>query len=126
MESCLTRKKLKLLVVDRESQHCDLIRHCADILDGEFNCELQFASSGKKALSLIQSFEPNVVLIDVYMQDMTGFELLEQCCEGAAPVVITSKNCSDEIRDAAFEKGATLFVPKSDDPDEIEHQRAAW
>ncbi|MGB4904140.1 MAG: response regulator, partial [Saprospiraceae bacterium] len=39
---------------------------------------VDIAETGKDAISLIASIQPNVVFLDIELPDMTGFELLQQ------------------------------------------------
>ena len=39
--------------------------------------ELEYARSGKDGLALIASFQPEIIIADMKMPDMNGFEILQ-------------------------------------------------
>lgn len=64
----------KLLIVDDERNIRTLFR---DELE-EAGYEVQTAGSGKEALEKVESFQPDLIVLDIRMEDMTGLEVLEQ------------------------------------------------
>jgi CheY-like chemotaxis protein len=114
------KRKVKLLVIDHQKQHFDLLKECAEMIEHEVSFDFQLVRSSKKARELIQSWEPAVVLADLYTPGVSGFGLAEEYRGGATPVVLTSRNASNEIRETAMAKGARDFLPKSDNLEEIE------
>lgn len=76
------------------------------------------ASSGAQALSLLDSFRPNLVVSDVRMPDMDGLELCARVRERlGVPVVLMSSQEQDPAVLAAA--GAAGFVKKPIDADEL-------
>ena len=47
-----------------------------EILNDDYNVEL--ASNGREALSVLESFNPHIVMLDMYLGDMKGIEVLSQ------------------------------------------------
>lgn len=79
------------------------------------------AENGKEGLSLIQSKRPDVVLMDVVMPIMDGWETCHQVRAAAElreiPIIITTtKNTSQDMM-RAFEVGANQFMEKPLDVD---------
>jgi CheY-like chemotaxis protein len=68
------RSRLPLLVVDDDGPTRDAL---ADGL-GEQGFEVHEADSGARALDLMIALRPAVVLVDLMMPEMTGWELLEE------------------------------------------------
>ena len=64
----------KLLIVDDESD----IREFARNFFKKRNIEVSVASGGCQALELIARESPDLVLLDVKMEEMTGIEVLRQ------------------------------------------------
>ena len=70
------RRKPRVLVVDdKRSNQLAL----AAVLEDE--CELFFALSGTEALQLLESQRVDVILMDVHMPDMDGFETVRRIKE---------------------------------------------
>ncbi len=64
----------KILVIDDEEDICDLIK---DILEDEgFTVDVAF--NGTSAQEKIKSFQPNLVLLDIWMPDIDGISLLNE------------------------------------------------
>ena len=64
----------KLLIVDDESD----IREFARNFFKKRQIEVSIASGGRQALDLIAKESPNLVLLDVRMEEMTGIEVLRE------------------------------------------------
>ena len=68
-------------------------------------------TSGRRALDLTASSKPDLVVLDIVMPDMNGFEALKRLRElSQVPVIVMSADPAN--RDKAMELGAADFVPK--------------
>lgn len=47
-----------------------------EILEDDYN--VRFAASGKEALTVLEGFNPHIVMLDMYLGDMKGIEVLSQ------------------------------------------------
>jgi two-component system response regulator GlrR len=76
--------------------------------------EVETAEDGRAALDKVGVIHPSVVITDVRMPEMNGFELLEAVRrdEPAIPVVVLTAHVSSEARRRAVEHGAFAFLPK--------------
>lgn len=114
------KRRLKVLIADHHPQFFQQISDFADVMADEIELTCKFADSATQALEMISSWEPSVIMLDVYMPDLSAFDVIEQCRQGVAPIVVTSNNQSEDIREAALDRGACAFIPKSQNPDDIE------
>jgi len=64
----------KLLIVDDEIDVCDFAKHFFT----KRNIEVSVASGGREALNIIETQKPDLVLLDIRMEEMTGMEVLRQ------------------------------------------------
>jgi DNA-binding NarL/FixJ family response regulator len=74
------------------------------------------AADGASALRTAQALEPDVVLLDVGLPDMSGLEVARRLRD-AAPhlaVVVVSTRDSADYRELALTNGARGFLPKAD------------
>jgi CheY-like chemotaxis protein len=76
--------------------------------------------SGPQALEQVQTFQPQLVLLDVMMPEMSGPETLLKLRElpqmkGVPVVFLTAKAMQDEV-EALLEYGATGVIVKPFDP----------
>jgi two-component system, NarL family, nitrate/nitrite response regulator NarL len=74
------------------------------------------ASNGKEALTLAIEIKPDVVLMDVNMPEMDGFETTTQLRKllPDSKVIILTQHDSPQAVDAAKSAGASGFLVKSD------------
>lgn len=68
-----TRKE-RVLIVDDEPVNQELLE--AFLIGCDY--DLDFAADGAEALEKVKSFEPDLVLLDIMMPKMSGFEVCEQ------------------------------------------------
>jgi DNA-binding NtrC family response regulator len=81
-------QKTKLLVVDDEQDILDLLK--GELTEGDPNFEVFLADSGYKALSFVQTNDIDLIITDIAMPDMDGFELFTNVKElrPALPIII--------------------------------------
>ena len=107
-----TKRLPTVLVVDDGAANRDLIEAClADV-----ECEVTLATDGPHALRSIEFAPPDLVLLDVQMPGMDGYEVCQRIKADAdlrlVPVVmITALNDTDD-RVRALESGADDFMSK--------------
>lgn len=108
----MSENRARVLVVDDSSVNRQLLRR---ILEAERH-EVSLAANGAEAMSAIAADAPDVVLLDIVMPEMDGYQLLETLKAGAAtrhiPVIMISS--LDEIESVIWciEAGATDYLPK--------------
>jgi len=104
-------EKARILVVDDELPNIELIR---DYLEKEYN--VVSANSGKEALQKIYSEKPDVVLLDIMMPEISGYEVCEKIKHDEStrliPVVMVTALCDVEDKIKAIEAGADDFLSK--------------
>jgi DNA-binding NarL/FixJ family response regulator len=75
------------------------------------------AEDGGAALAAAQRLRPALVLLDVRLPDVDGFEVARRLLDGSGPapqIVLTSSHDSTDLGDAVGASGARGFVPKSE------------
>ena len=106
----MDNKELILLVDDDISN----LKRDQKILGGEYR--ISATSSGKMAMSVISKVTPQLILLDVNMPEMDGFETIEaiRALEGGSsiPVVFLTGDSDAETETKCFEAGATDFIAK--------------
>lgn len=80
--------------------------------------DVQLATDGDEALTTLQSFVPDVILLDLVMPNRDGFSTLEAIRQTDGikdiPVIVASNLGQKEDFDKAISLGATDFIVKSD------------
>ena len=69
-----TLRGKRVLVVDSDST----VRSAAHELLGRYGCEVETAHHGDEALLMVRSFHYDVVIADIRLPDMTGYECFEK------------------------------------------------
>jgi pilus assembly protein CpaE len=85
--------------------------------------ELEYAKSGKEGLAAIASFKPEIVIVDMRMPDLTGFDILQSLRRDPAyrhiPVIFLTSVTNLEDKLKAFELGADDYLIKPFEPEEL-------
>ena len=106
--------KLLILVVDDDIKILSFIRPTLRLA----GYEVATATSGEEALTLIDTLKPDLILLDIVMSPMDGFEVLRKLRTfSELPVIATSAHASAAKR--AFDLGANDFLDKPFRPDEL-------
>ena len=74
------------------------------------------AETGTEAVKAIEELGPEIVVLDVQLPDMTGFDVCEEClADGRAPaIVLVSSRAVEEYGPLVEQSGARGFVAKAD------------
>lgn len=108
-------EKPTILIVDDTPANLQLL---ADLLKEEYRVKV--ANNGIKALSLAEASPPDLVLLDVMMPEMDGFEVCRRLknsfvtCD--VPVLLLSAKNSPEDEEMGFSVGAVDFIHKPISP----------
>jgi CheY-like chemotaxis protein len=85
---------------------------------GNSGFELQTAKDGEEAISILQNYMPDVILLDLVMPRKDGFSTLEDIKKDDKlkniPVIVTSNLAQKEDIDRVRALGANEVVTKSD------------
>jgi DNA-binding response OmpR family regulator len=86
--------------------------------------DLEHASTGEQAVNLVKEKKPDVVLLDILLPEMSGFEVLAKIKADPEtqniPVILFSNLGQKEDIDKGLSLGASKFLVKSNMvPDEI-------
>ncbi len=83
---------------------------------GPVDADILEAESGEKALKFIEKAEPHLILLDIVMPGMDGFEVLDRIRNRlelkSIPVIVITSDNNTETRNMAFQLGANDFITK--------------
>ena len=76
--------------------------------------QVQAAESGAVALDILESFGPDVVLLDVSMPEMDGVEVLKRIVgvRPTLPVIMVTANADIGVTSQLLALGAADYIPK--------------
>jgi len=99
----------KVLVIDDEPQ----IRRAMRVALERFDYKVLQAANGEEGLDLAATESPDVVILDLSMPGIDGFEVCRQLREWSqVPIIILSVRDSEESKVRALEMGADDYVTK--------------
>ncbi|MGE5521016.1 MAG: sigma-54-dependent transcriptional regulator, partial [Candidatus Dadabacteria bacterium] len=106
-----------ILIIDDDRDMCLLLKRFLT----RHNYEVLEAYSGKKALELLESTEPSLVMCDFRLEDMEGNVLLGKIKERYPhlPVIIITGYSDIKIAVEVMKMGAYDYITKPLFPDEI-------
>ncbi len=106
----------RILVVDDEERMVRFIRLNLEH-DG---FQVSEAFNGKQAVQRLRDVNPDLILLDVMMPDLDGFEVLEMVREiSNVPVIMLTAKGEEDDRVRGLEKGADDYVTKPFSPREL-------
>lgn len=109
----------RVLIVDDEPDIRLLIR--INLLAAGY--EVLEAGNGREAIDILEGEEPDLVLLDLRLPELDGWDVLEHLKErGVAervPVVAISAHASPTTKERAREVGFRSYVSKPFTPDEL-------
>ncbi len=108
----------KVLVVDDDADSASMLEMFVGLLGHEARC----ATSGAMAVAAAVESRPDVVLLDLSLPDLDGFEVHRRLrAAGLTPVVVALTGWSDPgVRAKARAEGMAHFMVKPVDPDRLE------
>lgn len=104
-------ESLRILVVDDERDTLDLI----DLTLSSAGYEIHLANNGAESLEKIRQDRFDVILLDIMMPDMTGFDVLRtlnQERNDLPPVIFLTAKSLPEDREMGLQLGAKDFLIK--------------
>jgi DNA-binding response OmpR family regulator len=107
---------MKILIVEDEEI-------LAKVLEEKFtkeNFSVEIAKDGEVAMSLVKSFKPDLILLDIVLPKKDGLTVLQELKAdaefSAIPVIMTSNLGEDEKIKLALKLGAVDYLVKTEHP----------
>jgi PleD family two-component response regulator len=112
-------KKIKVLVADDDKNVINIIR---DSVEPDL-FEVFEAANGKEALGMVFAEAPDIVVLDIMMPDMDGYNVCEKMKEQDStkkiPIIILSAKTGVDDKLKAIDLGIDDYIVKPFDPREL-------
>ncbi len=109
----------RILVIDDEPLNHQLVSKALAPLD----CQISFAEDGSSGIARARTMKPDVIITDVMMPDINGYELTYQLRREAqfitTPILILTAQSGLQDKLRAFEVGADDYLSKPFEPAEL-------
>ncbi|WP_339689960.1 two-component system response regulator [uncultured Pseudoalteromonas sp.] len=111
----LINERPRILIVDDEPANLKVMR---EVLGNQYR--LSFAKSGDAALALVEKEPPKLILLDIMMPNMSGFEVCQLLKQNPAtehiPVIFVTALADESDEFKGFEIGAVDYITKPISP----------
>jgi CheY-like chemotaxis protein len=102
----------RILIADDNQANCELL----EAYLAELDCDVEIAVDGQETLEKIESFRPDLILLDIMMPKLNGFEVCKQIKEDPARrrimvLMVTALNELGDI-ERAVAAGTDDFLSK--------------
>ena len=116
--------KFKLLIVDDNYEFCDILRSYFEMCDEIVICDTAY--NGIDALTMIDKYEPDVVVLDIIMPKMDGISVLEQLqaqkFSKMPCIIVESAIGLKSVTDQALALGASYYMIKPYRLEDLRHR----
>jgi diguanylate cyclase (GGDEF)-like protein len=108
-------KNIRILLVEDDEDDYIILRDYLMDLSGEVKFELDWVTNYQAGLTQIQRANHDVYLIDHYLGESSGLELLREAIQSGCqePIIMITGQSAPEIDHAALQAGATDYLEKS-------------
>lgn len=114
----MSTEKQKVLIVDDEPRNQRIIAETF-----EDTVEQQYASSGEETLKVLESYQPDLVLLDIMMPDISGYDVCKSIRANPKfkfiKVILVSGKAMLDERLTGYEVGADDYMTKPFVPEEL-------
>jgi two-component system, OmpR family, response regulator ResD len=112
----LAMSRTKVLVADDDPNVCEIIR----LYFAKQQIDLVVASDGRQALELVEKESPDMIILDVMMPQMDGFEACREIRKRwDTPIIMLTAKDEEFDRVLGLELGADDYVTKPFSPREL-------
>jgi len=102
---------LKVVVIDDSPEIIEVVSLCFQLRWS--NAELSSAPTGSEGLELVEAVSPDIVILDIGLPDMEGFEVLKEIRRfSQVPVIMLTVRAEDTDVARGLEMGADDYITK--------------
>ena len=105
-------EKFKVLVVDDIQENIDAIAGMVN----DFDVDVKTANGGKEAIELVESFKPNIMLLDLMMPETIGWDVIEyvrtKYSKSEIAIIVVSLLSNKDNIDECYELGVNDYITK--------------
>lgn len=116
-----TLSKAKILIIDDEQANVRLLERILELIGAT---RVRSTFDAREAMAVYWDFKPDLVLLDLHMPHVSGFEIMEQIkalspSENPVPVLVLTADITTKTKHRALAAGAKDFLTKPMDQSEV-------
>ena len=105
----MTNNKFKILLVEDEAN----IRTFVEAMLENADYQVVLAENGEMAMVMYNSYQPDLVILDLGLPDVDGMDVLDEIRrESATPIIVLSARNDEQDKVLALDHGANDYVTK--------------
>ena len=108
----------RILIVDDDAMNIDILM---DSLEEDY--DVKAAESGEEALEILPQYKPDVILLDIMMSGIDGYEVCKRIRADDAyksvKIILISGRAMEDERQKGLDLGADDYITKPFDVDDI-------
>ena len=106
-----TIKNARILIVDDNATNIDILH---DLLEVKGYTNIESTTDPRQVLSLFKTFDPDIILLDLMMPYLTGFQVMEQLkplipASCYMPILVLTADVTVDAKQRALAGGAKRF-----------------
>lgn len=102
----------KVLIVDDIPDNIDTIKEMIKT----FDLDVKTASGGKEAIGMVDSFKPDIILLDLMMPQVNGWDVIDyvrgRYSKSQMAIIVVSLLSNKDNIDECYELGANDYITK--------------
>lgn len=115
-------KDAKILIVDDQPANIEVLE---DLLMMQSYVNIRSTTDPRKVLDMVKESKPDLLLLDLMMPHMSGFEVMEQLkangyTDGTMPILVLTADATKETKQKSLSGGASDFLTKPFDLIEVD------
>lgn len=116
-----TLSKAKILIIDDEQANVRLLERILELIGAT---RVRSTFDAREAMAVYWDFKPDLVLLDLHMPHVSGFEIMEQIkalspSDNPVPVLVLTADITTKTKHRALAAGAKDFLTKPMDQSEV-------
>ena len=113
--------KAKILIIDDEQANVRLLERILELIGAS---RIQSTSDSREAMAIFLDFRPDLVLLDLHMPNVTGFDIMDQIKalsngDNPVPVLVLTADVTTKTKHRALAAGAKDYLTKPLDQSEV-------
>ena len=113
--------KAKILIVDDEQANVRLLERILELIGAT---HIKSTTDSREAVAHFVEFRPDLILLDLHMPNVTGFDILEQIKtltqgDSSVPILVLTADVTTKTKHRALAAGAKDFLTKPLDQSEV-------